>query len=85
VLTLWRDVLGERAWVVSREEAIREGWFGPVDDSLTDRIGDVVAAAVGTTAIIDTRREPHESALVGMHGSLTSAEQLIPMLTFNSR
>jgi hypothetical protein len=85
VLAIWREVLGERAWVVSREEALSDGWFGPADDSLTDRIGDVVAAAVGTTAVIDSRYEPHESALVGMHGSLTSAEQLIPMLTFNSR
>jgi hypothetical protein len=85
VLAVWREVLGERAWVVSREEAIRDGWFGPVDDSLTDRIGDVVAASVGTTAVIDSRYEPHESALVGMHGSLTPAEQLIPMLTLGSR
>jgi hypothetical protein len=85
VLAIWRDVLGERAWVVSREEALRDGWFGPADDSLIDRIGDVVVAAVGTTAVIDTRHEPHESALVGMHGSLTTAEQLIPMLAFNSR
>lgn len=85
VLATWREVLGERAWVMSRDEAIRDGWFGPVDESLTDRIGDVVAAAVGTTAIIASRAEPNESALVAMHGSLTSAEQLVPMLAFASR
>lgn len=87
VLAIWRDVLGERAWVVSRDEAIREGWFGPadsVDESLTDRIGDVVAAAVGNTAVIASRAEPDESAMIGMHGSLTSAEQLVPMLAYNS-
>ena len=48
VLATWREVLGERAWVVSRDEAIKDGWFGPVDESMTDRIGDVVAAATGT-------------------------------------
>lgn len=85
VLAAWREVLGEHAWVLSREEAISEGWFGPPDYSLTDRIGDVVAAAVGTTAVIATRAEPNESAMVGMHGSLTSAEQLVPMLAFASR
>ena len=85
VLAVWQEVLGERAWVVSREEALRDGWFGPADESVIDRIGDVVAAAVGTTGIIDTRYEPHESALVGMHGSLTTAEQLIPMLALASR
>src|ERR1700759_2213133 len=30
VLAAWREVLGNRAWVVSREEAIKENWFGPV-------------------------------------------------------
>jgi Type I phosphodiesterase / nucleotide pyrophosphatase len=85
VLATWREILGEHAWVLSREEAISEGWFGPPDDSLTDRIGDVVAAAVGTTAVIASHAEPAESALVGMHGSLTSAEQLVPMLVFASR
>jgi hypothetical protein len=82
VLAAWREVLGERAWVVSREEAIKDGWFGQPDEALTDRIGDVVAAATGTTAIVASKAEPKETALVGMHGSLTSAEQLIPMLAF---
>ena len=31
VLAAWREVLGNRAWVVSREEAITAGWFGPVE------------------------------------------------------
>ncbi len=44
VMATWREVLADRAWVTSRDEAIKEGWFGPVDPSLADRIGDVVAA-----------------------------------------
>src|ERR1700733_11452092 len=30
VLATWREVLGERAWVLSREEAIKDGLFGPL-------------------------------------------------------
>ena len=30
VLAAWRAVLGDAAWVVTREEAIAAGWFGPV-------------------------------------------------------
>jgi hypothetical protein len=82
VLAAWQDILGECAWVTSRDEAIKDGWFGPPDDAVTPRIGDVVAAAAGTTGIIASRAEPNESALFGLHGSLTSAEQLIPMLAF---
>jgi hypothetical protein len=82
VLAIWREVLGERAWVASREEAIGYGWFGPPDYSVTDRIGDVVAAATGTTAIVASHAEPKESGFTGQHGSLTSAEQLVPMLAY---
>ena len=81
VLAAWREVLGHRAWVVSRDEAIAEGWFGPVDPRVVPRIGDVVAASTATSAIVATRAEPQESALIGMHGSLTLAEQAVPLLT----
>jgi hypothetical protein len=85
VLAAWREVLGERAWVLTREEAVKEGWFGPagspVSDAMAARIGDVVAACAGSWAVVATAAEPKESALTGMHGSLTSAEQLVPLLT----
>ena len=84
VLAAWREVLGERAWVLSKEEAIKEGWFGPVDDRMAPRIGDVIAAPAGSTALVAMREEPRESALVGMHGSLTSAEQLVPALMYRA-
>jgi len=80
VLATWHEVLGDRAWVVGREQAIADGWFGPVDERFSGRIGDVVAAASGHAAIVATKAEPRESALVGMHGSLTSADQLVPLL-----
>jgi Type I phosphodiesterase / nucleotide pyrophosphatase len=82
VLATWRDLLGDRAWVLPREEAIKEGWFGPVDPALTERIGDVIAAPAGATALVATQAEPRESALYGMHGSLTPSDQLIPALAY---
>jgi hypothetical protein len=84
LLAAWREVLGDRAWVVSRNEAISEGWFGPVDAAMASRIGDVVAAAAGALALVATRAEPRESALFGMHGSLTAAEQLVPALAYTA-
>jgi hypothetical protein len=81
VLAAWREILGSRAWVVSRDEAIADGWFGLVDSRVSARIGDVVAAPAGPAAIVATKAEPRESALVGMHGSLTPADQLVPLLT----
>ena len=81
VLAAWREVLGHRAWVASREEAVADGWFGPVQPWLAPRIGDVVAAPAGPWAIVATKAEPRESRLLAVHGSLTPADQLVPLLT----
>ncbi len=80
VLDRWREVLGERAWVVSREEAVSSGIFGPVDPGVAARIGDVVALARGTWALTASEREPGPSRLTAFHGSLTATELAIPLL-----
>jgi hypothetical protein len=81
VLAAWRETLGDRAWVVTREQAIDAGWFGArIADHVRPRIGDVVAAARGSAAMVRRTVEPIESALIGQHGSLTTAEQRIPLL-----
>jgi type I phosphodiesterase/nucleotide pyrophosphatase len=80
VLAAWRETLGGRAWVVTRDEAIEAGWFGPrVSDRVRPRIGDVVAAARDRFGMFRRQAEPLESTLVGHHGSLTPAEQLVPL------
>lgn len=80
VLAAWTAVLGQRAWVMSREQAIDEGLFGPtVLAAHAQRIGDVVAWARGRVAITARRREPGAHALVGYHGSLSSAELTVPV------
>jgi predicted AlkP superfamily pyrophosphatase or phosphodiesterase len=81
VLAAWRETLAERAWVASREEAIAAGWFGErVADRVRPRIGDVIAAARGSAAVVRRTVEPLESSLIGHHGSLTSAERRVPLL-----
>ncbi|MDD9379374.1 alkaline phosphatase family protein [Streptomyces sp. ZAF1911] len=87
VLTVWREVLGDRFWVASRAEALDLGWFGApgeCDERVLGRIGDVIAAAQADVAITASRAEPNESALAGMHGSMTPAEQLVPLLEIRS-
>lgn len=80
VQAAWAEMIGDRAWVLSREEAIAAGWFGPVGPKMEERIGDVVAAPAGPYAIVATQAEKLESSLVGMHGSVTSSDQLVPLL-----
>lgn len=80
VLAAWRSALGDDAWVVSRDEAVDGSWFGPVPDRVRDRIGDVVVALRGTAAVVRREAEPYLSTFPGQHGSLTPAEQLVPLL-----
>ncbi|GAA3708356.1 nucleotide pyrophosphatase/phosphodiesterase family protein [Streptomyces tremellae] len=83
VFAVWRDVLGDRFWVAGRDEAVAAGWFGPpgsVDERTYGRIGDVVAAACADVVVTASEREPRESVMAGMHGSMTPVEQLVPLL-----
>ncbi|MDN5571169.1 MAG: alkaline phosphatase family protein [Propionibacteriaceae bacterium] len=75
----WASALGERAWVVTRDEAIAGGWFGPNVGRNAERIGDVLVLLRDDGAVM-TRSQPKEFGLVGMHGSLTDAEMRVPLL-----
>lgn len=80
VLATWREFLGDRATVLARDEAIERGWFGTVAPQVRPRLGDVVVAAQGQTAMISMTDFPYENLLVGFHGSLTAVEMEIPIL-----
>jgi len=80
VLATWRSVLGDAALVVPGEQAIAESWFGPGSTRFADRIGDVVVAARGGTAVVRSAAEPGLSVLPGQHGALSAEEQWVPLL-----
>jgi hypothetical protein len=81
VIAAWRGVLGDAAWVVARDEAVAEGWFGPVPAAHLQRIGDVVVACHDRYAVLATKSEPATvSKLVAYHGSATAAEMVIPLI-----
>jgi hypothetical protein len=81
VLHRWQEILGDRAWVAGRQDAVDSGVFGPVDDAVAERIGNVVALARGTWALTTPSLEPGPSRLAAYHGSLTATELAIPLLT----
>ena len=81
VLATWRGVLGDAAWVATREEVVAAGWFGPVAAAHLGRIGDVVVACTGRHAVLAGGSEPAVvSQLVAYHGSWTAAEMIVPLL-----
>ncbi len=82
VLARWAEALDGRADVLSREQAVAAGWFGPVAPHVLPRIGDVVVACRAGTAVVDSvRQRPQVVRLLGLHGSLTPEESLVPLLS----
>ncbi len=85
VLATWQGILGDRAWVTTRGQAIAAGWFGStIAPHVTDRIGDLVVAARADNVVVSSSNEPHSSRFVGHHGSLTPEEQLVPLLVHHA-
>jgi hypothetical protein len=80
LVATWTEFLGDRADVLTRENAIGRGWFGPVDASVLPRLGDVIVASTRDHGIFSTVDFGYEKSLVGLHGSLTPDEMLIPIL-----
>jgi hypothetical protein len=79
----WREFLGERARVLTKDEAIAAGLFGAIiSPESFDRMGDFVAIAESDVILIDPTRVPQESSMVGHHGGNTEIESAIPLLKF---
>ena len=71
---------GDTAWVHSRAELIDSGWFGSVvSQPVAARFGDVALVPHQPISFLD----PDDGGpypLICRHGSLTSAEMLVPLL-----
>jgi hypothetical protein len=82
VLRAWRASEGGRSWVLSRDEAISAGLFGPaVSADVLPRIGDVLVAARAAVAYYDDRlADKGPQRMVGQHGSLTDEERAVPLI-----
>jgi hypothetical protein len=72
----YRDV----AWVITRDQLLEEGWFGPVvAPPIVARLGDVALVTHQPVSFFDPADSgPFE--LICRHGSLTEAEMLVPLL-----
>jgi Type I phosphodiesterase / nucleotide pyrophosphatase len=71
---------GDVAWVRTKEQIIAEGWLGGVPSAeVAARLGDVVLVPFEPTAFLDPA-DIGELRLKARHGSLTSAEMMIPLL-----
>jgi hypothetical protein len=80
VAATWRERLQDDAEVLVRDDALARGWFGDVAPLVRPRLGDVMVASRGDFSVMSSAAFPYEMTLVGLHGSLTPVEMLIPVL-----
>ncbi|WP_169165278.1 alkaline phosphatase family protein [Cellulomonas taurus] len=79
----WQETLGRHAVVLTRDEAVGAGLFGPVAEHVLPVIGDLVVATAGRATVVDSRSQtPASLDLVGVHGSLTPTELRVPLLVW---
>lgn len=83
LLAAARELAGERAWVLERDRALDEGWFGPRTALGEERIGDVVL--LGRDAAFLDPTMSGERLMRSGHGSATRAEMLVPLLAARGR
>jgi predicted AlkP superfamily pyrophosphatase or phosphodiesterase len=68
------------AWVLTRDDIVAAGWFGPVvTEAAKSRLGDVALVVRRDVAFHDPL-DTGPYSLVGRHGSCTPAEMLVPLL-----
>jgi hypothetical protein len=65
--------------VVTREQAIASGCFGPVVPEVAPRLGDVLLAARKQVAYYRSTDDPRALAMVGQHGSFSEDERGVPL------
>ena len=82
VTARWRTDLEGVADVLTRDEAIGHGLFGPtVSTAASSRIGDILAVARGSAAVYDgTAADQRGRGMVGQHGALTPEERQVPLI-----
>lgn len=77
---LAKETYGDVAWVVTKDQVIDDGWFGPhISGEAEKRLGDVALVPFEPVAF-DDPNDTGPFVLIGRHGSMTAAEMKVPLL-----
>ena len=77
----WKEELGERANIYTREDAISENLFGcDITTDAIDRMGEVIVFAKNGLVLLEIPRADKEGQMIGHHGGMTQVESSVPLL-----
>lgn len=77
-----RGRLADRVHLYRSEEVLRQGWLGPGEahPALRDRIGDFVLIPRGRAILRDWLQGEERHTHIGVHGGLSAAEMIVPLV-----
>ncbi len=77
-----REKLAERVDLLRSEDVLRQGWLGPGEahPALRDRLGDYVLIPRGRTILRDWLVGEPRHTHIGVHGGLSAAEMIVPLI-----
>jgi hypothetical protein len=86
VAATWESRFAGRARVLTREQAVDEGWFGVVSPHVAPRIGDLLVVTGDGLAVVHSGvMRPEVVRLLGLHGSTSEAELAVPVVVVPPR
>jgi hypothetical protein len=86
VAAAWGERFSGRARVLTREQAVDEGWFGAVSARVAPRIGDLLVVTGDGVAVVHSGlMRPEVVRLLGLHGSTSDAELAVPVVVVPPR
>jgi hypothetical protein len=77
-----REKLADRVQLFKSGDILQQGWLGPGDahPALRDRIGDYVLIPRGHCILRDWLQGEARHTHIGVHGGLTAAEMIVPLV-----
>jgi predicted AlkP superfamily pyrophosphatase or phosphodiesterase len=77
-----RERLADRVQLFKSDDIVQQGWLGPGEahPALRDRIGDYVLVPRGRAILRDWLRGAPRPTHIGVHGGLTAAEMVVPLV-----
>lgn len=82
LVSAWTETLAGRGQVVTREQILDEQWLGEARPEVIPRIGHLSIVCEEPIALYrNSTAKPQAKAMIGQHGSITSVEREIPVIT----
>ena len=77
-----REALADRVHLFRSEAIVQQGWLGPgtAHPALRDRLGDYVLVPRGRAILRDWLRGEPRHTHIGVHGGLSAAEMIVPLV-----